>query len=399
MLFKNIKRDYIFFVLIFIPLISSCQNKFNLLDIEKIEINKSVCRTCEEFTGVSFMAGLQNDRIINDTPFVIMTAFDLSELYVCNTITCQTHSIPLNSLPAALIRKLYYHNHDSIFIFFSENSLKEVEENSGLIIPFHFILLNGKGNIVNTYNLKDVPYSFQGQHSPLILLNGHYTRMPLIKNNCLLIFYDLYRPMADENYNPKLLCSYNLANKTYQMLNVNIPKQFLGNKYEPGCIPYLKYTWDKDTNLLISYGTSGDIYKYYFDLDTVKCIYTYNHLFFSNIDSLNRETGKEYMNVAFDEVKYCSETNQYIRRIRVRRYKNYKQMTFTELLDSNFQHIGYFYENERYQSAGVDYYGRLQVFDEKKGKQYLIKSFRLHTVSIEDFEKSCFRINPNIKTN
>jgi hypothetical protein len=144
------------------------------------------------------------------------------------------------------------------------------------------------------------------------------------------------------DFNPKLLCLYNLSNKTFKMLNLKFPIDEVGKRYNKSCIPSaVSFAYDKDQNIIISFPFSTRLYRYDFSLDSlvqINCKYDYT---FENIDSTAWVKGRNYMSTQFQKPKWDSRNHHYLRNINILPSKIYEYNSILQVMDSNFNHIAY----------------------------------------------------------
>ncbi len=220
---------------------------------------------------------------------------------------------------------------------------------------FDFILINKEGEVVNTYSLNQLPYIYKGNVDYMIEYAIQDIRENRIINGNLLIPLGIYSPpIYDKNFlkfNPKLLCSYNLANKTLKMLNVKFPMQDIGKEFHSDSYYFfIKICYDKNQNLIVFFPYSNYLYQYDFDLDSlllIKCIYDNT---FQNIDIASRKNNENYMDIRFSKPEWYDIENVYIRRLSIWNYKNYVPSLIIEVMDSNFNHIAYMFDNKNYKT-------------------------------------------------
>jgi len=304
--------------------------------------------------GVSLLGGHYNVRTIFDSTYIIQLSNKQNALYIRNETSNRFDTLFFDSIPTFLISKIYYHNQDSIFIFYNRKKIKDYEYQHNINILYDFVLVNRNGKVVNWYLLDSVPYIYNGYLSPMIYVNENSVSNNLIINNKLLINFTNYKPFSHDSnfikFNPKLLCLYDLTTKEIKMLNVKFPPEDIGKKYPNGCsTSYFDFTYDKDNNLLISFPYTSKIYKYYFDKDTM-ILASEKMGFFNNLDSttiLKNQIG-DLIQLRFYAPHYCKKNNQYIRDLTITKFKNYHLVSVIELLDSNLNHIGYFFPDSTF---------------------------------------------------
>ncbi|MDR1792624.1 MAG: hypothetical protein LBR36_04180 [Bacteroidales bacterium] len=360
--------------IILLQVTSACSQDVILSDLT-LNIGEKYIFNCDcDFPSMSMMAEHHNTRLINDTLFFISFSANRQMMYVCNMATGKLRELPLIDIAGPTVRQLYYHNHDSVFFLFEEIDIFNLENKLEHPIA-DMLLINGyDGELLDEFWLRDVPYSYKGELSPLILLTGQHLTMNMIKGDNLLISYDIYKPKPTYDYNPKLLCSYNLKNHTLKMLNVTTPKEFIGKKY--GGFYATQICRMQDGNLLLSFGRDGSLFKYDFDKDSMFCIYKDASRFFVDTDSATMQKRGKYLNVDFWDVNYCANMGLYCREIVVHNFMHYRSKSITEFWDTNFNHVGYCFGNKEYSIPYCTGDGVLRVFNKNTNQWYKVDSLR-----------------------
>lgn len=90
-------------------------------------------------------------QTVDDTLYFVALSSKEDTLYVYNYRSYQTKNILLNTTPNYPINFIYYHNHDSVFIFYNRRYTYNKTDRA-----FDFILINGSGNVINKYSLNDI---------------------------------------------------------------------------------------------------------------------------------------------------------------------------------------------------------------------------------------------------
>ena len=286
---------------------------------------------------------------INDTLYFVVLSSNYDTLYIYNYRSYETKKIVLDSIPPFPIHSIYYHNHDSIFVFYNRRYIYNKTDNE-----FDFILVNGNGDVINTYSIDKIPDIHQGLYYNTIEPAGadQINENRIINGNLILVF-SIVSPNVEDtefiDFNPKLLCLYNLSNKTFKMLNVKFPINVVGKRYDKKCFPgILNFAYDKDQNIIIYFPFSTRLYRYDFSLDSlflINCKYDYT---FENIDSTAWVKGRNYMSTQFREPKWDSRNHCYLRSIVILPSKIYEYNSILQVMDSNFNHIAYVLNTKDY---------------------------------------------------
>mgnify|MGYP001172845429 CR=1 FL=1 len=286
---------------------------------------------------------------INDTLFFVVLSTNNDTLYIYNYRSYETKKLVLDSIPPFPIHSIYYDNHDSIFVFYNRRYIYDKTDNK-----FDFILVNGKGDVINTYSIDKIPNIHQGLYYNTIEPAGadQINENRIINGNLILVF-DVFSPSVEDpefvNFNPKLMCLYNLTNKTYKMLNVRFPINEVGKRYNKSCLTSaVFFAFDKDQNIIINFPFSTRLYRYDFSLDSlflIDCKYDYT---FENIDSTAWVKGRNYMSTQFREPVWDARNHCYLRSIVILPSKIYEYNSILQVMDSNFNHIAYVLNTKDY---------------------------------------------------
>ncbi len=342
-------------ILICLFYLNGCaQNKtnctLNVLNYKIMESNKDY-QSYLSFVNSSFLSYYYNHRSyqnIQDTLHCIVLSDEKDKLYVYNFITHDIKEIILNKSFDYPIHHIYYHNHDSIFIFYDRAFIHKYTDNL-----FDFILISRTGKVTDTYSLGDIEYIYKGKYNHTIEYNLDMIYENRIIENNLIITFSVYDPFIFEDsfidFHPKQLALYNLSTKTSKMLNVKFPLKDIGKHYDMNCFPTSYYLFfDKDNNMVISFTHSNLLYMYDFEKDTlnlVNCEYDYS---FENIDSTAWVDEYSYTSVMFKNVHWDSKRSVYFRDIVLLAYKKYIPSSVLEVLDSSFNHMGYLLPSKEY---------------------------------------------------
>ena len=391
--FNNMKTSLL--IIILIVCLSSCSqdktnHSFSILDYTCLEENEDYkyYQCFMNNDSLSFWYNHHSYQKINDTLFFIILSSKKDKLLIYNFKTYKTNEVSLYALPKYPIAHIYYHNHDSIFIFYKRPHIyKETDK------TFDFILVNGKGVLVDTYSLNDVPYIYKGNYYKTIDHNiiDQICENRIIDNN-LIITYCVYLPNVDNenfiNFYPKQLALYNLSTKTVKMLNIKFPFKDIGKRYNSDCFPSsYSLSFDKDHNIIIQFSHSNLLYKYHFETDSlirINCQYDYT---FENIDSTAWQEGHDYTSVTYKKVFWDSKRQVYFRNIELISYKDYLYQFILQVMDSNFNHIAYVLNKDDYNTPYYNKYSDLVAYNKVNKLPYTIQlENKIKQISWEEFE-------------
>ncbi len=371
------------------------QNEINdslsILDYTCLEENKEneYYLQFRKTDSLSFWYNHQSYQKINDTLFFIILSDKEDKLLIYNFKTYKTNEVLLHALPTYPIDHIYYHNHDSIFIFYKRPYVFKNTDNT-----FDFVLVNGKGALVDTYSLNNVPYIDKGNNYNTIEYNiiDQICENRLFDNN-LLITFTFYTPNVDKEefikFHPKQLALYNLSTKTIKMLNVKFPSKDFGKRYDKACLPFFySLSLDKDHNIIINFSYSNLLYRYHFETDTLIQINSKYDNTFLNIDSTAWQEGHDYTSVMYKKVFWDSKKKLYFRSIELLSYKDYLGQFILQVMDSNFNHIAYLLNKDDYNTPYYNKYSDLVAYNEVNDLPYTIQlGNKIKQLSWEEFER------------
>ncbi len=398
-------KKYLFsilFVLCFI--LAGCQNSksFGVWDYtidaqpdERVMMFEYFSRLQHDMPFLRFVDVDPRARQIGDTLFYVLK--DMATIYVYNTLSYQVREITMkDKIYSGLVDDVYYHNHDSIFLYFDQRRVQNPPEfltDRGIEL-FDIMLMNGQGDIIGTYMVNQ-PFKrdSSGNKNNTLGTNQRYINGTRLKNDELLINFWTIPEYSDKEYasfNPPIVAMYNLKTGNCRMLNIHYPSECLGKKYGKDNIYIQDAYWlmeGKQNDLFIFFEFIPTIYHYDFQKDTMtkwECKYD---KVFTTTDTASMEYGK--MALRYDVPRWCREEQCYFREIWIVEYKDYKQGTcITEILDSNFNHLAYAIEkNDIYIPRSIV---EVPVATCKKDKQFHRVYFnrKLKKVKMADFEKS-----------
>ena len=382
-------------VTIIVLCLNSCsQNKINdslsILDYTCLEENKEneYFQCFRNNDSLSFWYNHQSYQKINDTLFFIILSDKEDKLLIYNFKTYKTNEVLLHALLKYPIDHIYYHNHDSIFIFYKRSYVFKNTDNT-----FDFILVNGKGALVDTYSLNKVPYLYKGNYYNTIEYNLDVICENRLLVDNLLITFTIYAPSIDNeefiDFHPKQLALYNLSTKTIKMLNVKFPSKDIGKHYDRICFPSTySLSFDKDNNIIINFAYSNFLYRYDFETDSLIQINAKYDNAFLNIDSTTWQEGHDYTSVMYHKVFWDSKKKLYFRSIELLSYKDYLGQFILQVMDSNFNHIAYLLNKDDYNTPYYNKYSDLVAYNEVNDLPYTIQlGNKIKQLSWEEFER------------
>ncbi len=400
-------KKYIFFVLfIFCVTLVTCQNSqsFGVWDYtidslpdEQTMMFKYFSAIQHNLPSVIFLDVEPKGKIINDTLFYTLT--DEDTIYVYNTISYQVRTIPIKRdiMTIGGINTIYYHNHDSIFVFYQSSYIQNppqwVKERN--IKLYDLMLINGQGDIIGTYML-DHPFkqNTNGKKNNILTINCNLIIGNRLYGDDLLINFWTSPTCFSKEYaafDPPIAALYNLKTGKWRMLNIHFPSEYFGKTYGNNNI--YENCWlltGKENDLYIFFQFSPTIYHYDFQKDTMtKWNCKYDNVF-TTTDSASMKYGKMILN--YDVPRWCHGEQCYFRAIGINEYKDYKQGTIiTEILDSNFNHLAYAIDKKTnynpYSTVGIPV-----VYCHKDQQSHQIHFNRkLKKIKMKDFEKNMIK--------
>ena len=398
--YKIIKMKLIvFFVCLFSSLLSFCQLSDLKLVGDSIEvifpqkqqtIDSSVYNLGRFYksNSISIMwnnqtrANVRNERIgayINQKG---------DSLFVLNASTREEKRIKLPFTMRIPISGLYYHNEDSIFIFIEREFVSKMEAAGNGELD-DFILMNSNGKILDKYQLDDVPFIYNGQLHPMIFYNRMSDCGKMISGQTLYLPFSIYGPRKTATRLRKnkmnLLCAYDLKNKTYKMLPVRFPAEDLRKKFNSDVsMAHIDFTIFDTQTIYYSFDHSSAIYK--IDPTTNKTIKVAE---FEYIPFANKEITSDSVtfHTNFPAPQYAWADKMFVRRITIRDYKDFKTFYVTQLLDSNLNDCGYFFENQDWSGLYVNSCGHIVMHDRKNGYiSYTVDPSETKFLSVKQIE-------------
>ncbi|MCF8297726.1 MAG: hypothetical protein K9J13_09310 [Saprospiraceae bacterium] len=336
-------------------------NPLIVYSITNNNVNKTkvIASSFRKNNSLSIMASHYNSIIIQNYLYEVALNNLNDEILVFNTSTNSLKKISLNKIPKIPIEHLYFHNTDSIFLFFNREFIFNNQNKTSKDNKFDFILIDSNGNVINSYNLDSVPHIYKGQNSPMIFQTPKVIKETQIINGDLLISFSIYLPTTSDssfiNYSPKLLCKYNLKNKSLKMLNIKFPSQDIGKVYSKGVqTNYMNFQTNNRSNIFYSFPYSPTIYEFDVKLNKVvnkiefqTCPFDNQEIKENTDENLNNTTSK------FNPPIYSKAYNIYLRSIEVKGYKNFDRFSVVQVLDTNLNLLGYVFPDTHNNSIYV----------------------------------------------
>jgi hypothetical protein len=204
-----------------------------------------------------------------------------------------------------------------------------------------FAIIDTLGHLKGTFSLDSVPYIYNGINNPCIRLYGSNLKGNLIVNDILYLPFRIYLPEITspeyENITMKLLCAYNLKEKKMKMLDIQIPKNFIGTHFTEHVIKNgFDFNFLNDSTIIYSFDYSSDIFIYHINTDSSELVGSYTDFYFNNMVNPDSNMYRTW----FYAPEYKPEKRVYSRKIYVSEF-NDMDLVFFQFLNENFKVIGY----------------------------------------------------------
>lgn len=234
---------------------------------------------------------------------------------------------------------VYLYNYDSIFIFFDREFVYQMRTKKTKMADF--AIIDTLGHIKGTFSLDSVPYIYNGSNNPMVMLTGSNLKGNLIVNNILYLPFSIYLPdITSSEYDSltmKLLCAFNLKENKLKMLDIQIPKNYIGKYFNEHLTKNgFDFKLLNDSTIIYSFNYSSDIFLYHINTDSSELVGSYPDFYFNNI--VNPESKVYCTN--FYAPEYIPKQHVYSRLIYVREF-NDMDISFLQILDENFKIVGY----------------------------------------------------------
>jgi hypothetical protein len=271
------------------------------------------------------------------------------------------------------ITQLYYHNHDSVFLFIDRYHVLTNRSEGGDLYDFY--LLDRKGVIINQYSLNQVPFIDEGVEAPTLFLRPSIIENNKINGTRLFLPFSIYHPPLHDTIHKtlkmQLICKFDLVTGNIEMLNVFLPDELIGDKLvDRANASGPEFILHHDSVLIYFFWSSPSIFVYNLNTNSSYLAYTSNHGLFSNARTTNRG---DYL-VRFGEVRYSNTERLFLRKISVTDYKHFEPFEVNHVFDHAFKELGLFYVNQK--GVGELYFDRaerLSLMQQEPRVQYHIK--------------------------
>ena len=287
------------------------------------------------------------EQVVNDTPYYVGLDRKQKNICVYNRISRELRQIPLNHIPFIPVYSIYFHNHDSIFLFFDRQIVCQNPENPD------FVMIDKNGGLVDTYSLNDVSFIFKGSFHNSVFYSNDKMKNRIMKGQLLIPLaisdLEVFHPSEDFKNLP-VMGLYDLQNHTCRMLNIRFPKEDIGKCYERNlAVTAVHSTWMGNgiKRLLVNYTHSPNIYSYDFEKDTMLLIGD-SDCIFRNTDSASMKSDSSYNTYKFWTPEWQSELKVYTRTIQMHTNGRFGRTRVLQLLDTDFRSLGYLCENEHF---------------------------------------------------
>ncbi|MFW6247476.1 MAG: hypothetical protein ACOC22_04890 [bacterium] len=330
-----------------------------------------------------------NQRVVNGNKITATLTRKGDSILVINSTLRQVNFIKLPLNDPSIVSTMYFHNYDSIFIFFDREYLANFKNDGESTIKEDFILIDSTSKIINKYSLDSVPYIYNGQLEPMMFKTRWATDQNWIKDGMLYIPFSIYSPELSEkevvDHDFKFLCQYNLKNKEYHMIDIGVPAADVGKKYKKRVINNsIHFSIDKHY-INYSYFHSSTIYRY--NLKNGEIIHKeFDDFPFNNIELSSEVNDDSIHSSDFFAPVYCEKQNLYIRKIDVTNYKDYKFFNVSQILDSDFNLLGYNFSSDKYSNISIHPSGNLVVKNNQNYLLYFVDSLIFKNFSINYLE-------------
>ena len=395
------KIFYTILILYILVVVSACHQKSEkgmpIVNVQSSVLNDTLYQKFIDFKSnyqFSMMAGYRSQRTINNNCFYSYLSPDMEIMYIYNynQANYTQFKMPFNYG----IDHIYFYNYDSIFIFLSREFVYENKINGENFADF--LIIDTTGKIKNSYSFDQIPFIYNGKTDVYMLLNGYSFNENLLINGILYIPFSIYYPKTSDmilnKYQIKLMCAYNLNTRKFKMLNITIPKQYIGHWYNQKVIENgFDFNFANDSTIYYSFNHSSDIFKYDILKDTSILIRSFPDFYYNNIQDPIVDSGHSSF---FKAPVYSSKENIYLRQILV--YPDIKSINFNmvQILDKNMNLIGYQFEDSIWSFLKFDNNGNLICSKKaEKYKPYNAKIIDKHYIPFCEVEN----LNPYKKKN
>lgn len=372
------KKHFLIFALLFIGICASCQHcgklKVRSFEAENdVYIQKEIDTYHWDTLRTSLWAYHRFDRFSGDTGVYAILSSDEDTLFIgIYNKEYRYRKIILDNIPKG-IHSIFYHNDDSIFVFYDRFIVMDMKENRA-----DFILLDGSGKPQHYYSLDSMPYvrKTYNKHHTLAL---HGCCNQIVDSNLILLFTPCKPYVSQTGYdtfNPPIAAAYNLKSGNIRMLNIRFPESLTERKFGKGISPKLWMKHIRDNDFILGFETSPYIYHYNLTKDSMYMNESYYDKSFLNTDSSSMKKGKDYVSTAFYEPYWLNSESCYTRWLSIYHRSGYNiKGGILELMDSNFNHLSYLVADNCYRTPYISH---------KHLITYTKTSYRPHKVFLKD---------------
>lgn len=343
-------------MLVFVILLVSCQAQ-SVLRTADYKVNPLLDKasanllTFRESHSINIMSNVQWGGMVDDTLYFVALSAEKDTLFAFNCYSGYLRVLPLGHLINKQIigtHTFCYHNHDSIFFCINRGALAKLNKIYNRNDK-DILLVNGKGELLNRYSLDSLPDIYSGEHS----YGLHYPWDDNVDERFfaggLLVDVVTKFPYVTESgfseLNPKIMALCNLVNNGIRMLNIRYPADIQEKKYKWSPGMWVKVTGPKE--LLVGFSVTPYIYRYDLDMDTMVKLDVFYNETLRNTDSASMSQGKEYPAIHFGKPVWSPANACFFRDIYIHHYKDYQPSNIVEMMDSNYNHIGYLYADKK----------------------------------------------------
>ncbi len=321
-------------------------------------------------------------RIINDEFVFASLSVDLSKLYIyySEKDSVLTLDMKNNNVPRSSIISLYLHTCDSIFILY-ENLPRKIDAETYILEGAELILFNSKLEILKRFRLNNIPNFFAASKKVLIE-NNIKNYQDRITDSRLLFPMAVYSPGTDKesfkDFHPSQLCYIDLNDESVQFLDVKFPKKDIGKEYgEKVRTNMVQFYIINSDSILYSFPHTSSLFIFDVKRNKSSVLKEFKNFPFENIE-INKKTNT-YGQYSFETTIYSKNQNVYIRKIIIKEYKNYKRTSIIQVLDRQFNHLGFLKDKD---NSNIFCFGNeLFIFDKEiAGKRpFHLKSTKNYT--------------------
>ncbi len=285
----------------------------------------------------NLMLPFHTERVINNENIIARLYTTKDTLSIFNTKTKLQTKVFIEG--GIYLSHVYFYNYDSIFVFFDRDFVYQMHIKKKKMPDF--AIIDTLGHLKGTFSLDSVPYIYNGINNPSVMLSGSNLKGNLITNDILYLPFSIYLPEMTspeyKNLTMKLLCSYNLKEKKLKMLDIQVPKIFIGTHFTEHVIKNgFDFNLLNDSTIIYSFDYSSDIFIYHINTDSSELVGSYPDFYFNN--KVNPDSNM--FRTMFHAPEYKPEKHVYSRMIYISEFKDI-DLAFFQFLDENFKVIGY----------------------------------------------------------